>query len=394
MALTDVPRRGIKICDFRAHQGKEKEADLMKQELSDAELETYSRQIALDEIDYAGQLRLRNASACLIGLGGLGTPTALKLVGMGIGRLRIVDRDVVSRSDLHRQFLYDVDSIGRPKVEVALQRLGRLNPDVDLEPFAEAINSRNADELIGGVDVVLDGLDRPEPRYVVNRTCNRLKIPYVFAGAIGTSANATTIVPGKTICLECFMAGIKDDDVPKCAVMGVHPSILGMITGVQVFEAVRVLIGKEPTLMNKLLFIDLSDMTFHKFEIQRPVDCPVCGERPKGRPDPLRDKFVEETCARDGRSNFIISPREKVELNIQKLLGILDKKGYRIKTSGPFGITFEQSEQITTSILKSGIMIVQASPGLKGSLREDAFETFKSLLIDGLGLPGIVLPEV
>ncbi|NQU13872.1 MAG: HesA/MoeB/ThiF family protein [Desulfobacteraceae bacterium] len=365
----------------------------MRKELSDTELETYGRQIALDEIDYDGQLSLRNGKACLIGLGGLGTPIALKLVGMGIGHLRIVDRDIVSRSDLHRQYLYDVDSVGKPKVEVALQKLSRLNPDVKIEPFAESFNSANADEIIGGVDVVLDGLDRPEPRYIVNRTCNRLKIPYVFAGAIGTSGNVTTIVPGKTICLECFMPGLKDDDVPKCAVVGVHPSALGVITAIQVFEAVRVLTGKEPTLLNQLLYIDLPDMKFHHIRIEKSENCPICGDKPKGSPAPLRNKFVEETCARDGRSNFIISPKEKVEVDLEAIRKILSERGYRIKASGAFGITFEQSEEITASILKSGIMIIQTSPYLKGSPRDRAFGIFKSILIDDLGLSPAVLPE-
>jgi adenylyltransferase/sulfurtransferase len=365
----------------------------MRKELSDAELDTYARQIALDEIDYDGQLRLRDGKACLIGLGGLGTPIALKLVGMGIGHLRIVDRDIVSRSDLHRQYLYDVDSLGKPKVEVALQKLSRLNPDVRLEPFAEALNSKNADEIIGGVDVVLDGLDRPEPRYIVNRTCNRLKIPYVFAGAIGTSGNVTTIVPGRTICLECFMHGLKDDDVPKCAVVGVHPSALGIITAIQVFEAVRVLIGQEPTLLNQLLYFDLPDMKFHKIRIEKSEECPVCGDKPKGSPMILRDNFFEETCARDGRSNFIISPKERVEVNLEEIGRILSERGYRITTSGTFGITFEHSEEITASILKSGIVIVQTSPYLKGSPKEHASWIFKSILIDGLGLSPTILPE-
>lgn len=365
----------------------------MRNELSDTELETYSRQIALDEIDYTGQLKLRNARACLIGLGGLGTPIALKLVGMGIGHLRIVDRDIVSRSDLHRQYLYDVDSIGKPKVEAALQRLSRLNPDVEIEPFADSLNSTSAEELIGGMDVVLDGMDRPEPRYLVNRTCNRLNIPYVFGGAIGTSGNVTTIVPGKTICLECFMPGLKDEDVPKCAVVGVHPSALGIITAIQVFEAVRVLIGQEPTLLNRLLYIDLPDMKLHKIEIDKSEECPVCGASPKGSPVPLRDKFVEETCARDGRINFIISPKQRVEVNLEDLAKLIRRRGYSMKASGHFGITFEQPGEITTSILKSGITIVQTPPLMKGTPKDHAFETFKSILVEGLGLSVSILPQ-
>jgi len=116
----------------------------MPKELSNKEMETYSRQIVLADIGYDGQLKLRNARACLIGVGGLGAPVATKLVGMGIGTLRIVDRDIVSRSDLHRQHLYDADCLGLPKVEIARQKLNKLNPDVKIDPIPESLNSYNA----------------------------------------------------------------------------------------------------------------------------------------------------------------------------------------------------------------------------------------------------------
>jgi adenylyltransferase/sulfurtransferase len=364
----------------------------MKKELSDAELETYARQIALDDIDYAGQLKLRNAKACIIGLGGLGAPIALKLVAMGMGFLRIVDRDIVSRSDLHRQYLYDVDSLGKPKVEAALGKLSRLNPDVQLDPLPEALNSRNAGDLIGDVDVVLDGLDRIEPRYLINRACSQLKIPYVFGGAVETSGNVSTIVPGQTLCLECFMPGLKDDDLPKCAVVGVHPSILGIVASIQTYEAVRLLIGQEPRLLNKLLYIDLADMKFLTLKTPPREDCPVCGVRPIGSPEPLEDKLFEETCARDGRRNFVISPKERTDVNLEQLGMILSQKGFRVKTSSNFGITFEQSDDVVTSILKSGIMIVQTSPRLKGDPRDKVFEIYKSIVVDGLGLSQSIYP--
>lgn len=365
----------------------------MKQELSDAELETYSRQIALEDIDYDGQLRLRNARACLIGLGGLGSLIAPKLVGMGIGYLRLVDRDVVSRSDLHRQHLYDVDSIGKPKVEVALRKLSRLNPDVTLDPFPESLNSTNANEFIGDVDIILDGLDRPEPRYLVNRTCHEHKIPYVFGAAIEAFGNLSTIVPGQTICLECFMPGLKDDEMPKCGVVGVHPSVLGIVTALQVSEAVRVLIGQEPKLLNKLLYIDLREMEFNMFKMNRREDCAVCGAKPSGLPEPLEDKFFEETCARDGRRNFIISPKKRIEIDLKELHQLLSQTPFRITTSDTFGITFEKSDDISTSILRSGTMIVQASPKFEGDPKEDVLETYKSILINGLGCSPSILPE-
>ncbi len=365
----------------------------MKQELTDAELETYARQIVLENIGYDGQLKLRNAKACIIGVGGLGSLVALKLVGMGIGYLRIVDRDIVSRSDLHRQYLYDADSVGQPKVEVAMEKLSRLNPDVTIDPFPESLNSINVNEILQGVDVVVDGLDSPEPRYLINRTCNKLKIPYVFGAAIEVLGNVSTIVPGKTVCLECFMPGIKDGDLPKCGVVGVHPSALGIVTSLQVFEAVSLIIGREPKLLNKLLYIDLGDLKFHTLNITRSENCPVCGVNPTDSPEPIEDRFFEETCARDGRRNFIISPKKRIEINLEQLRMILHERGLPIKTSGQLGISFEQSDDIQTSILKSGIMIVQTSPKVENNHKKDVLETYRSILVEGLGLSNSIMPE-
>ncbi|NQT56873.1 MAG: HesA/MoeB/ThiF family protein [Desulfobacteraceae bacterium] len=365
----------------------------MRQHLTDIELETYARQIVLEDIGYNGQLKLRNAKACIIGMGGLGTLIAFKLVGMGIGYLRIVDRDIVSRSDLHRQYIYDSDSVGQPKIEVAHRKLNMLNPDVKLDPFPESLNSNNANELIGGVDVVLDGLDSPETRYLINRTCNKLKIPYVFGAAIKDLGNVSTLVPGQTVCLECFMPGLKDDDLPKCGIVGVHPSALGIVTSVQVFEAIRLILGQEPKLLNKLLYIDLGDMKFHMLNLSIRENCLICGLNPTGFPEPIKDRFFEETCARDGRRNFILSPKERVEINFEQLRIILRERGFRIKTSGLYGITFEQSDDVTTSILKSGVMIVQTSPNLKSNIKNDVFHTYKSILVNGLGLSLAILPE-
>jgi adenylyltransferase/sulfurtransferase len=364
------------------------------QNLSDTELETYARQIVLDEIGYDGQVKLRNAKACIIGMGGLGSMIAPKLVGMGIGYLRIVDRDIVSRSDLHRQLLYDVDSVGRPKVEVAFEKLSRLNPDVILDPFPETLNSTNVEEMIDGMDIVLDGLDRPEPRYLINRNCFKSNIPYVFGAAIQTLGNVSTIVPGQTLCLECFMGGLKEDDLPKCGVVGVHPSALGVVTAVQVSEAVRLIVGQTPTLLNRLFYIDLGDMKFYTLKLHVREDCPVCSAQPKGKPDPIEDNLFEETCARDGRRNFIISPKKRVEIDLDKLSVLLDNEGYPIQSSGLLGITFEQIDHVTTSILKSGVMIVQTPPNLTKDMKEDVMSTYEAILIDGLGLSRDILPEV
>jgi adenylyltransferase/sulfurtransferase len=365
----------------------------MPKELTDQELDTYSRQIVLADIGYDGQLALRKAKACLIGVGGLGSPIALKLVGMGIGTLRFVDRDIVSRTDLHRQHLYDTDAIGQPKVEVALKRLSGLNPDVKLEPVPEALTSHNAEELIAGMDIVIDGLDRIETRYIVNRTCYRRKIPYVYGAATASYGNVSTLIPDQTFCLECFMADIKNEDIPSCGVVGVHPSVVGMVASLQVSEATRVLIGQKPKLFNKLLYIDLKELEFNLLDIPRLDSCKVCGQKPEGEPAEVSNRWFEESCARDGRRTFSVSPPKRIEVSLEKLAGVIEKKRLPLKTTGEFGLTFEHPAGITACILKSGIMVAQTPPRAEDNLAPKIRDIYRSIMVDGLGLPEEIVPD-
>lgn len=365
----------------------------MTNELTDHELETYSRQVVLADIGYDGQLSLKRAKVCIVGVGGLGAPSALKLVGMGVGYIRLVDRDIVSRSDLHRQYLYSADTVGRPKVEVAYDKLSRLNPDIILDPVPESLNTLNAERLIGGMDVIIDGLDRPEPRYLINRTCNKLEVPYIFGAAIEAFGNVSTLIPGQTFCLECFMDGLRDDDLPACGVVGVHPSVLGIVSSVQTFEAIRVLTGKKPKLFNKLLFIDLRAFEFNLLDIPALDSCRVCGPEAVGPPEDLDDRFFEETCARDGRRNFVLSPKDRVEIDLERLESLLKNKGLRIRSSGRLGITFDVTSDIIACMLKSGIMNAQSPPELGKGKRREIFDFYSSILIDGFGFLPELLPE-
>jgi len=366
----------------------------MSIKLTDKELEVYSRQIVLADIGYDGQLRLRRSKVCLIGIGGLGSPVATQLVAMGVGYLRFVDRDIVSRSDLHRQHLYDTDSVGMPKVEVAQQKLSKLNPDVKLDPRAESLTSINAEELLGGMDVVIDGLDRPEPRYLLNRACNKLKIPYIFGAAIEAFGNVSTLLPGQTFCLECFMPGRKDEDLPVCGVVGVHPSVVNIVASIQVSEAVRLLIGKEPKLLNKLFYIDLREFEFNILDIKALDSCKVCGDQPEGPPDPIKDRLFEETCARDGRRNFVVSPKQRINISLKKLGKVLNQKGFAVQSTGQFGTSFSPGEAIQACILNSGIMIVQTPPQMHKDIKDKVLDIYRSIMVDGLGFPRDILPEI
>ena len=365
----------------------------MHKELTEEDEYTYSRQIVLADIGYDGQLALRNAKVCLIGIGGLGSPIALKLVGMGVGTLRFVDRDIVSRTDLHRQYLYDADAVGQPKVEVALKRLSSLNPDVKLEPVAEALTSLNAEELIDGMDIVIDGLDRIETRYIVNRTCYRLKIPYVYGAATASYGNVSTLIPDQTFCLECFMADIKNEDIPSCGIVGVHPSVVGMVASLQVSEAIRVLIGQRPKLFNKLLYIDLNKLEFNILDIPRLESCKVCGRKPDGEPGEVSGRWFEEACARDGRRTFSIAPKKRIDVDLAKLAGLIEKKGIPIKTTGEFGLTAEHPDGITACFLRSGIMVAQTPPGSEEDVATKVIDIYKDIMVEGMNFPEDILPD-
>jgi len=351
-------------------------------DLSEEELEFYSRQIVLKDIGYKGQLRLRDAKVCLVGLGGLGCPIATQLAAMGIGHLRLVDRDIVELSNLQRQHLYGVKFLGYPKVEAAAQRLGDLNPHIEVEPLPLSLNVNNAEDILRGVDVVVDGLDRMGPRYAINRACVKLKIPYVFGAAITTIGNVSTIVPDETPCLECFQGNLDDETLPTCAVVGVHPSVLSVVASIEVAEAVKILLGEPPRLANMLLHCDVGYMTFEETHVFRVENCPVCGSKPSGPPMPLKQELIEEICGRGGRRVFVITPRKNLELNMADIYKFLRKNDFNIKVKADLGITFDHGHKGNGSILKSGIMIIEGVDD-----KEGAFDLYNRIVIDGIGVP-------
>jgi molybdopterin/thiamine biosynthesis adenylyltransferase len=342
-------------------------------EFSDEELNYYSRQIVMAEMGYNAQLKLKNAKACLVGVGGLGSPAATQLVAMGVGHLRLVDRDVVELANLHRQHLYGIDTIGYPKVEVAAKRLHSLNPYVELEPLPLSINETNAEDIVEGMDVVVDGLDSMAARYAINRACVKLGVPYVFGAAITTTGNLSTIIPRETACLECFYGNLDDKKLPKCGVVGVHPSLVSIIASLEVSEAIRILTGKQPYLANKLLHFDLEEMEFNKIQLSKVESCPVCGQHPSSSPMSLKRELVEEICGRKGRKVFVVVPEENLDVNLVNLKNYLKRKGFSIKVEGKLGLTFSLKD-VKASVLKSGAVILE---GIKE--KEQALKFFSEL---------------
>ena len=237
----------------------------------------YARQIVMKGFGEESQTRLVNSKVCIVGLGGLGSPISTQLAAMGVGHLRIVDHDKVDLSNLHRQHLYNSESVGEPKTEVAAERLRKLNPYVEIEPINAQITEENASRLVEGMDLVMDALDAMAPRYAVNRACVEQDIPFIHGGVITGIGTATTIIPRETPCLECFKGGIDDTKLPSNASLGVHPSIINIIASIQTSEAIKLLSGKKPSLAGRLLFFELEDLSMEFIDIIRLDNCPVCG---------------------------------------------------------------------------------------------------------------------
>jgi len=351
-------------------------------DLSDDELEFYSRQVVLPDIGYNGQLKLKKARICVAGLGGLGSPASLQLAAMGVGHLRLVDRDVVELSNLQRQHLYNVSFLGYPKVEVAAKRLSELNPHIEIEPLPLSINADTAYEIVKDVDVVIDGLDRMTPRYALNRACQKAGTPYIFAAAIMTFGNISTIIPGETPCLECFQGNLDDETLPTCAVVGVHPSILSIIASIEVSEAVRIILGKKPRLAGKILHCDLGNLEFEEVSISKADNCPVCGSNPSGQPMPLRQKLVMEICGREGKRVFVITPKRNLELNMSELHSLLKDMGFKIKVKANLGLTFDVKSKGSASLLKSGIMVIEGADDEK-----EAYDLYNKIIVEKLKVP-------
>ena len=344
------------------------------EELSKKELDRFSRQIMLEEIGYNGQLKLKNAKVCVVGTGGLGNPITTRLTAMGIGTLRIVDRDVIELSNLHRQTMFDEDDVGQVKVEVAAKKLKKLNPDCNVEALAVSVNDYNALEVIEGCDVVIDALDSVNARYALNKACVKLNIPFVTGAAVGVSGQVFTVLPKKSACYFCMFPELDEDTMPTCSIEGVHPSILSIVGGIEVAEAVKIIIGKKPSLSEKILHIDLENLDFNNTRTFRADECPICGT---GKLEVVtkEELILEELCGRNrGKRTFSITPTETFDLDVNVVTGIAKEKGFIVDNQGDLGLSMRTSE-LSVSFMKRGSAVVVGSKD-----ETEAISLYKTLL--------------
>jgi molybdopterin/thiamine biosynthesis adenylyltransferase/molybdopterin converting factor small subunit len=311
-------------------------------ELKNEDLQRYSRQIMLEEIGFVGLEKLRKAKVCVVGVGGIGNPVVTQLAAMGVGKLKIVDRDIIEVSNLHRQHLYTENDLGKVKVEAAKERLEKINSSVEIEALPNSVTKYTAESIISGYDIVVDALDSIDARYALNDACIKLNIPLIYAGALGMLGSVCTIIPNKTACLRCIFPALAEDDMPTCSTEGVHPSILYLVGGIQVSEVVKIILGEKPTLENKLMYVDLNDLSLEKISVFKQEECPSCGTKRIDR-DQLETKqlIIEELCGRDrGKRTYTVTPSHiSSSLNLIGIEKNAERLGYTIKTKGELGLT-------------------------------------------------------
>jgi molybdopterin/thiamine biosynthesis adenylyltransferase len=249
--------------------------------LNAEEIKRYSRHLIMPEIGMDGQRRIKAGSVLCIGAGGLGSPAAMYLAAAGVGRIGIVDFDVVDYSNLQRQLLHTTPDVGLSKLQSARNKINALNPHVHVETYEEALSSDNAMRLFKGYDVILDGTDNFPTRYLVNDACVLMGIPNAYGSIFRFEGQASVFAAKDGPCYRCLYPEPPPPGlVPSCAeggVLGVLPGVIGLI---QATEAIKVLLGQGQTLSGRLLTYDALAMTFRTFKVRRDPKCAVCGDAP------------------------------------------------------------------------------------------------------------------
>jgi sulfur-carrier protein adenylyltransferase/sulfurtransferase len=249
--------------------------------LSPQEVARYSRHLIMPEVGMDGQKRLRASSVLLIGAGGLGSPLGLYLAAAGIGRMGLVDFDVVDFSNLQRQIMYGTPDVGRPKLHSARDRLAAINPEVRLDLYETHLTAANAFDILRPYDVVIDGTDNFATRYLVNDACVLLKKPNVYGSIFRFDGQASVFHPPAGPCYRClYPEPPPPGEMPSCAEGGVLGILPGLIGCVQATEAVKLILGRGEPLIGRLLLYDALAMRFQEFKVRRNPRCPLCGDHP------------------------------------------------------------------------------------------------------------------
>jgi molybdopterin-synthase adenylyltransferase len=296
----------------------------------DAPLERYSRQMRFYGVGLEGQRQLASARVTLCGCGALGTVLANALVRAGVGHLRLIDRDFIETSNLQRQVLFDEHDVAEnlPKAEAAARKLGAINSSVYVEPVVADIDRTNIVELVKDADLILDGTDNFEIRYLINDAAVKFGKPWVYGGCIGSHGQTMTILPDETPCLRCvFEAAPAPGETGTCETAGVLGPIVNIIASYQATEAIKILTGHREQINRELLYFDVWENTQRKIKIAPllgKVDCPCCQRR---RFEWLDGAQGSQTTSLCGRNAVQVSHHIAAKLNFEELARHLEVMG-------------------------------------------------------------------
>jgi molybdopterin-synthase adenylyltransferase len=290
--------------------------------------ERYSRQILFSGIGREGQEKLLNSRVLLVGAGALGAAHGEMLSRAGVGKLRIVDRDFVEFTNLQRQTLYsESDAEQRlPKAIAAKKRLAEINSEIEIEAIVADVNHSNIENLIAGCDLVLDGTDNFQVRYLINDACVKNSVPWIYGAAVSGYGATMTILPGETPCLRCVFEEMPDvGSAPTCDTAGVIMPIIASVSAVQVTEALKILTGNFAALHGSLTQIDIWQSDWRKIKLREPRgDCQTCRQKRFEFLDADAQDFVAVLCGRDAVQ---VLPPRAVQLDLENLAERLGKLG-------------------------------------------------------------------
>ncbi len=280
----------------------------------------YSRQVLFGPIGREGQNRLRSSRVLLVGCGALGASHAEMLSRAGVGRLRIVDRDFVEYTNLQRQTLFKEDDAAErlPKAIAAKNRVAEINSEIEVEAIVADLNNSIIESVIDGCDVVLDGTDNFQTRYLLNDACVKHAIRWIYGAAVSSYGTTMTVIPGETPCLRCIFEEMPDaGSSPTCDTAGVIMPIINSIAAIQVSEAIKILVGDDASLHRSLMQIDIWQNDWRKIKLSGPTTgCPCCVERRFEFLDAEAQEFSAVLCGRDAVQ---ISPPRPTRLDLAAL---------------------------------------------------------------------------
>ncbi len=254
---------------------------MMEETLSKEEIYRYSRHLLIPEVGLKGQRKLKAARVLIIGTGGLGSPVSLYLAAAGVGRIGLIDYDVVDESNLQRQIVHSTSTIGELKVDSAKQRLLEINPYTEIDTYPELLSRDNALEIMKKYDLIIDGTDNFSTRYLVNDACFFLEKPFVYGSIFRFDGQVTVFDSKVGPCYRClYPEPPPPGTVPSCAEGGVFGVLPGVIGSLQATEAIKILTGIGEPLIGKLLLYDALKLEFRMLNIRKDPNCPLCGKQP------------------------------------------------------------------------------------------------------------------